>query len=301
MRVGITGSTGFIGSALVATLIERGDDVVRFVRPDSPHRDGASIRWDPSRGLVDDADLRRVGGFDAVVNLAGAGVADRRWTDERKREIRRSRVDATTLLVQLLRDSSGTSFLASGSAIGIFGSRGAEILDESSPTGDDVLARVCAEWEQAASQLEDAGTNVALLRTGIVMSSRGGALKKQLPLFRFGIGGVLGSGEQWISPISLRDEVRAILWLIDSRSSGPFNLVAPAALTNRAFTRVLARQVRRPARLRVPAWALRVALGTDLVEGAVLASQRVTPMALIEGGFHFDDPNIESILSSAFS
>jgi uncharacterized protein (TIGR01777 family) len=301
MRVGVTGASGFIGSALVATLVERGDDVVRFVRPDSPHRDGASIRWDPSRGLVDDADLLRVGGFDAVVNLAGAGIADRRWSDERQQEIRRSRVDATTLLVQLLGDSSGTSFLASGSAIGVYGSRGAATLDESSPSGDDVLARVCVQWEQAATRLEETGTKVALLRTGIVMSSRGGALKRQLPLFRLGIGGVLGSGEQWISPISLRDEVRAILWLIDTRSSGPFNLVAPSALTNRAFTRVLAAQVRRPARLRVPAWALRVALGTDLVEGAVLASQRVTPLALREGGFHFDDPDIESILSSALS
>lgn len=301
MRVGVTGSSGFIGSSLVAALRERGDDVVRFVRPDSPGTTDDVIRWDPARGLVDDDDLRRVGRFDAVVNLAGAGIADRRWTSARQGEIRLSRIDATSLLVQLLTESSGTEYLASGSAIGVYGSRGAETLDESSSVGNDVLARVCQDWEGATSALEGSGTIVAHVRTGIVMSARGGALKKQLPLFRFGVGGVLGSGAQWISPISLRDEVRAILWLLDTRSSGPFNLVAPAALTNRDFTRALARQVHRPALVRVPAWALRVALGADLVAGAVLASQRVTPTALRDGGFNFESPTIESILSSALS
>jgi hypothetical protein len=301
MRVGVTGSSGFIGSALVAALVARGDDVVRFVRPGSPLAGDESIRWNPARGLVDENDLQRAGAFDAVVNLAGAGVADRRWTDGRKEEIRRSRVDATTLLVQLLMGSSGTSFLASGSAIGIYGSCDEQSLDESSPLGDDFLARVCTEWEQATSPLEGSGTDVAHLRTGIVMSTKGGALKKQLPLFRLGLGGVIGSGRQWISPISLRDEVRAILWLIDTRPSGPFNLVAPAALTNRAFTGTLARHMHRPARFGVPAWALRAALGSELVDGAILASQRVVPTALSERGFEFESPNIQSIFSSAFS
>jgi uncharacterized protein (TIGR01777 family) len=300
VRVGVTGSSGFIGAALVKALVERGDDVVRFVRPDSPSN-GESIRWDPPRGLVDDSDVRRVGTFDAVVNLAGAGIADRRWTTARKEEIRRSRSEATALLVRILSESSGTEFLASGSAIGVYGSRGAEALDESSRIGDDFLARVCAEWEHTTSPLERSGTNVAHLRTGIVMSSRGGALKKQLPLFRLGLGGVLGSGEQWMSPISLRDEVRAILWLLDTRPSGPFNLVAPAALTNREFTSALARQLHRPARLSVPSTVLRVALGADLVDAAVLASQRVVPAALTERGFNFESPNIESILSSSFT
>jgi len=301
MRVGVTGSSGFIGSALVAALGARGDDIVRFVRPDSPRAGDESIRWDPSRGLVDEDDVRRVGAFDAVVNLAGAGIADRRWTDARQEVIRRSRVDATTTLIQLLSGPTGTPFLASGSAIGIYGSCGDQSLDESSRVGDDFLARVCAEWEQATSPLEGTGTNVAHLRTGIVMSTKGGALKKQLPLFRCGLGGVMGSGRQWISPISLRDEVRAILWLIDTQPSGPFNLVAPAALTNRAFTDALARHMRRPARFKVPAWALRVALGADLVDGAILASQRVVPAALSERGFEFESPSIQSIFSSAFS
>lgn len=301
MRVGVTGSSGFIGSALVTALDERGDDVVRFVRPNSARRSGEEVRWDPARGLVDEEDLRRVGRFDAVVNLAGAGIADRRWSNTRKAEILTSRTNATALLVRLLGESSGTAFLASGSAVGVYGSRGDESLDESSATGDDFLAQVCTEWEQATSPLERFGTIVAHLRTGIVMSSRGGTLKKQLPLFRLGLGGALGTGRQWISPISLRDEVRAIVWLLENRASGPFNLVAPAALTNRAFTQALAHQLRRPARLRIPSSALRVALGGQLVTGAVLASQRVVPAALLGSGFTFDHPDIESIMSWALA
>jgi uncharacterized protein (TIGR01777 family) len=301
VRVGVTGSSGFIGSALVAALLERGDVVVRFLRPGSPHVTDDDVRWDPSRGLVDEVDLRRVGGFDAVVNLAGAGIADRRWTNARKEEIRRSRTDATTLLAQILVESSAAAFLASASAVGVYGSRGDEVLDESSAIGDDFLARVCTQWERATSPLEHSGVGVALMRTGVVMSSRGGALKRQLPLFRLGLGGRFGSGEQWISPISLRDHVRAIVWLLDTRVTGPFNLVAPAALTNRAFTRALARELHRPAHLRVPASALGFVLGRELVAGAVLASQRVVPTALREAGFRFEHGDIESVLSSALA
>lgn len=301
MRVGVTGSSGFIGSALVTALDERGDEVVRFVRPNSAHRSGEEVRWDPARGLVDEEDLRRVGRFDAVVNLAGAGIADRRWSNTRKAEILTSRTNATAMLIRVLGESSGTAFLANGSAVGVYGSRGDETLDESSSSGDDFLAHVCAEWEQATAPLERSGTTVAHLRTGIVMSSRGGMLKKQLPLFRLGLGGAMGTGRQWFSPISLRDEVRAIVWLLENRASGPFNLVAPAALTNRAFTEALAHQLRRPARLRIPSSALRVALGGQLVTGAVLASQRVVPAALLGSGFTFEHPDIESILSSALA
>ena len=301
MRVGVTGASGFIGSALVAALDERGDVVVRFVRPDSAHRSGEEVRWDPGRGLVDEDDLRRVGRFDVVVNLAGAGIADRRWSNARKAEILTSRTNATTLLIRLLGESSGTAFLASGSAVGVYGSRGDESLDESSATGDDFLAHVCTEWEQATAPLERSGTTVAHLRTGIVISSRGGTLKRQLPLFRLGLGGALGTGRQWISPISLRDEVRAIVWLLEKRVSGPFNLVAPAALTNRAFTEALARQLHRPAKLHLPSSALGVALGGQLVTGAILASQRVAPAALLGSGFKFEHSDIESILSSALA
>jgi hypothetical protein len=299
VRVGITGASGFIGSALASVLEERGDLVVRFVRPDSARVDAAAIRWNPSKGLVDENDLRTSGGFDAVVNLAGVGIADRRWSTLQKDAIRRSRVDATTLLVKVLRDSSGTAFLASGSAIGIYGSRGDEVLEETSSLGEDLLAEVCRQWEHATQGLSDAGSSVAHLRTGIVLSRGGGALRKQLPLFRLGIGGPIGPGHQWMSPISLRDQVRAILWLLDHRLSGAFNLVAPAALTNRDFATALGRQLHRPSKLRVPSAAVRIAIGSEMADATVLASQRVAPTALVESGFNFESPDIESILASA--
>jgi uncharacterized protein (TIGR01777 family) len=301
VRVGVTGSSGFIGTALVAALQDRGDTVVPFVRPDSPFARGDVIRWDPAMGLLDEGDLRARGGFDAVVNLAGAGIADRRWSNAHKEAIRRSRTDATSLLSSALMGPSGTPSLVSGSAIGIYGSRGDESLDESSSVGEDFLARVCVAWEGATSPLAEAGTAVAHVRTGIVMSRRGGALKKQLPLFRFGLGGPLGSGGQWISPISLRDEVRAMLWLVDTRASGPFNLVAPAALTNRDLSKALARHMHRVSWLRVPKGALRIALGPELADATALASQRVTPTRLRQSGFVFESPTITSILSSALA
>lgn len=297
MRIGLTGSSGFIGSALVEALRERGDDVVRFVRPDSASVGERVIRWDPSRHTVDEQDLLRAGGFDAVVNLAGAGIGDKRWSDARKQEILRSRVDSTTLLVEALRStSSGTSMLASGSAVGYYGSRDDEELNESSTPGDDFLADVCARWENATSALQGEGTTVATLRSGIVMSAKGGALKRQLPLFRLGVGGPMSSGRQWLSPISLVDEVRAILWIIDHAVSGPVNLTCPEPITNLQFSRELAKALHRPALMRVPALALEVVLGSQLTRGAVLASQRVVPRALSQMGFVFENHDARSII-----
>lgn len=298
MRVGVTGSSGFIGTALVEALRERGDVVVVFVRPTGPPGAKEAVRWDPSRQLIDEGDLRRVGGFDAVVHLAGAGIADRRWTEARKREILLSRTSSTSLLVHALQ-STGTDVLASGSAIGYYGSRGDEVLHEASGQGNDFLADVCRAWEVAALELAAHGSTVALLRTGIVMSRHGGALKKQLPLFRLGLGGALSTGQQWLSPISLRDEIRAILWILDQRIAGPVNLVCPEPLKNSDFTKLLAHEVHRPALARVPALALKIALGSDLATEAVLASQRVLPRILTETGFSFEDPTPKSIISSA--
>jgi hypothetical protein len=296
VRVGVTGSSGFIGSALVAALEERGDVVVRFVRPQSEAQRGTVIRWDPSRQMVDDVDLARVGGFDAVINLAGAGIGDRRWSPTRKREIERSRLDATELLVSTLRAlPSGTSMLASGSAIGVYGSRGDEMLNESSSLGHDFLAQLCAQWEGAANTLRESGSLVATLRTGIVMSAHGGALKRQLPLFRLGLGGPHSTGAHWLSPISLQDEVRAILWVIDHQLSGAVNLVCPTPLTNTEFAHDLARALHRPAIVRIPAALLKVALGGQLTTEAVLASQRVVPVKLTESGFNFENPDAPSI------
>lgn len=297
MRVGVTGSSGFIGSALIEALRERGDQVVRFVRPDSAPTSDTVVRWDPNVQLVDEGDLRRLGGFDAVVNLAGTSIGDRRWSSTRKSEIAQSRISATNLLARTLSSmASGPPYVASGSAVGYYGSRGDELLNETSGPGDDFLADVCIEWEAATASLARAGATVAHLRTGIVMSAHGGALKKQLPLFRLGLGGRLASGRQWLSPISLHDQIRAILWVLDHQLPGPINLCAPIPLTNRDFTRALARELRRPALARVPSVALNIALGGELTRGAVLASQRVLPMTLLTSGFKFDHPGISSIL-----
>ena len=286
-----------IGSALAAALNELGDEVVRFVRPDSPDTPDRIVRWDPNLNFIEEGDLERVGHLDAVVNLAGVGIGDQRWSPSRKREIQFSRVDATTLLVTaILTMSSRPAIVASGSAIGIYGSCDDDLLDESSLPGDDFLAEVCREWEEATLPLEEAGIAVAHLRTGIVMSAKGGALKRQLPLFRFGLGGRLASGRQWLSPISLRDEVRAILWILDERLTGPVNLVSPIPLRNKDFTKLLGQMVHRPALWWVPARALKIVLGKELTTGAVLASQRVIPMALLKSGFHFDNPGPASIL-----
>jgi hypothetical protein len=298
MQVGITGSSGFIGTALIKALHDRGDDVVRFVRPESATDEGRVIRWDPSRRLIDEGDLSRAGGFDAVINLAGAGIGDKRWSTSRKQQILRSRVDSTTLLVEALRSmSTGTAVLASGSAIGYYGSRGDEVLDESSTPGNDFLAQACVQWENAASALLERGATVAILRTGITMGEGGGALKRQLPLFRLGVGGPLSTGKQWLSPISLVDEVRAILWIVDRRVSGPVNLTCPSPLTNSQFTRELAKSLHRPAVMRIPALALKVALGSQLTRDVVLASQRVVPLVLSEGGFVFNNPDLHAIIS----
>lgn len=298
MRVGVTGSSGFIGSALVEALRERGDEVIRFVRPESVAGRDRVIRWDPPRQLVDSRDLASVGGFDAVVNLAGAGLADKRWSAARKDELQRSRLDATSLLVSTLRSMpNGTAMLASSSAIGVYGARGDELLDESSSAGLDFLARLCSSWEAAAAPLREWGSDVAALRTGIVMSDRGGALKRQLPLFRLGLGGPYSNGHQWLSPISLRDEVRAITWVIDHHVRGPINLVCPTPLTNADFAKNLARDLHRPAKVRIPAAALKIALGVQLTNEAVLASQRVVPHTLLESGFVFENPDSNSIIS----
>jgi uncharacterized protein (TIGR01777 family) len=300
VRVGVTGSSGFIGSAVVAALHERGDDVISFVRPSGHSTAETTVRWDPSRQLVDDGDLRRVGGFDAVVHLAGAGIADKRWTPARKQEILLSRTGSTSLLVSALESmSSGTAVLASGSAIGYYGPRGDEVLDESSVRGADFLSDVCVGWENAALALNERGSIVTLLRTGIVMSQHGGALKRQLPLFRLGLGGQLSTGQQWLSPISLRDEVRAILWVIDHKIAGPVNLVSPEPLRNSEFTKALAHGLHRPAFARVPAIALQLVLGGELASSAVLASQRVLPKVLADTGFSFDNPTPDSIISSS--
>ncbi|NNN10040.1 MAG: TIGR01777 family protein [Acidimicrobiaceae bacterium] len=302
MRVGITGSTGFIGTAVVAALEGRGDDVVRFVRPTTTSTKGRIVRWDPERGVIDDTDLAKVGGFDAVVNLAGTGIASHRWSTSYRQSVMTSRISATTLLVEALTTmTSGVAVLVSSSAIGYYGNRGDQTLDEISSAGEDYVAQVCREWEKAAAPFARTGASLALARTGIVMGRDGGVLERLVPLFRAGMGGVIGSGRQWMSPISLHDQVAAMLWLIDHQLSGAFNLSAPAPCTNRQMTKSLARALHRPAVVRVPALALKVALGGELADNTVLTSQRVVPHALVESGFRFTSNNIDEVVASALA
>lgn len=300
MRVGVTGATGLIGRALVASLHERGDTVVPFIRPTTKEHHSPSVRWDPARDIIDVDDLRLVGGLDAVVHLAGAGIGDRRWTSLRKAEIVRSRVEGTSLLVRSFSElAGGVGFLASASAIGWYGNRGDEVLDEASPHGEGFLSDVCVEWEHAAACASS--TPVAHLRTGFVVSARGGALKKQLPLFRVGLGAYFASGQQWMSPVSLVDEVRAILWVIDHRLEGPINLVAPEPSTNRSFSESIGQALHRPVKLRVPRVVLANVLGAEMADELLLTSQRVTPGRLLDSGFEFTHRDADSTVRAALS
>ena len=290
MDVAVTGSTGLIGSALCTALEARGDRVVRILRRDPSGR--GEIHWDPADGVLDPSDLR---GTDAVVHLAGAGIADRRWTPAQRNRIRESRTRGTTLLAGALaeiRDDGGPSTLVSGSAIGVYGDAGDHLLDEDGPRGTGVLADVCIAWERATERAGNAGIRVAHARTGVVLSPEGGLLAKQLPLFRLGLGGRLGSGHQYLSWISLRDEVAALLWLVDREVEGPVNLVAPSPVTNAEFARSLGSTLGRPARLPVPAAIPTVMFGRDLVRELMLASTRVRPRVLEDGGFAFTDPEL---------
>ena len=287
-RIAITGASGFIGSALGRFLTTDGHAVVRIGRGE-----GSDARWDPSRGQLDESALD---GVDAVVHLAGATIA-KRWTPERKREIRESRVQGTRLIAErCARMSHPPEVLVSGSAIGIYGSRGDEWLDERSAGGDDFLAGVSREWEEATAPAREAGIRVVLLRTGIVLHPAGGALAKMLLPFQLGAGGWLGNGRQWMSWISRTDLIGAIHHALQSPAiAGPMNATAPEPVTNRTFTATLARVLRRPALVPVPAFALRLLLG-EMADGTVLASQRVRPAVLEGAGFRFQHLSLASAL-----
>ncbi len=290
MRIAITGASGLIGSALASSLRNDGHEVLEFVRRAArqPHE----ISWNPATGAVDTSALH---GIDAVVHLAGAGVGDRRWNAAYKRTILESRVLGTQTIARAVAQA-GVPVLISGSAMGYYGDTGATAVDESAPRGAGFLAEVVEAWEAAAAPAIESGVRVAFIRTGLVMTPRGGALSKMLPLFKLGLGGRLGTGRQYWSTISLRDEVAAIKFLIEHDVRGPFNLVAPASATNAEFTRSLAAALRRPALLPVPAIALKLVLGEFSSE--VLGSQRVIPTRLLEAGFKFKDASLDAITAS---
>lgn len=289
-RVAITGASGFIGRALTARLAADGITVVRIGRGA-----GADVQWDPAAGRLD---ARALEGVEAVVHLAGASIAQR-WTPERKSAIRESRVQGTRLIAERCAGlAKPPSVLVCASAIGIYGSRGDEWLDETSSPGDDFLAGVVRDWEAAAEPAREAGIRVVHVRTGIALNPRGGALGKMLLPFQLGVGGRLGSGRQWMSWISLEDLVRAFRFAMETPSiSGPMNATAPEPVTNRTFTSTLARVLKRPALVPVPAFALRALLG-EMAEGTVLASQRVRATVLADAGFQFEHPTLSTALRS---
>ncbi len=301
MKVLVSGATGLIGTALRQALADRGDTVVRLVRR-RPSRPG-EVRWDPDAGTVDMDTLDGSGPFDAVVNLSGAGIGDRRWNGSRRDEILHSRTAATATIAGLTTElDPAPAVYASASAIGFYGDRGDEVLDESAPRGEGFLADVCAAWEEAASPVEDAGIRTVLLRSGIVLSRRGGALAKQLPLFKLGLGGRLGSGRQYVSWITLEDEVAAILHAIDDDACrGPVNLTAPSAVTNAELTHALGRALHRPTALAVPGPALRLALGREMADELLLGGQRVVPGVLSSCGFTFRHPDIDTALTAVLA
>jgi uncharacterized protein (TIGR01777 family) len=297
MRVIISGASGLIGSALSAELRTDGHDVVKLVRR-PPAGDG-EIQWDPAKGVLA-ADA--LDGADAVVHLAGAGIGDHRWTDEYKAEILDSRVSSTTLLAETIAaGAQRPPVLLSGSAIGIYGASDGRELDESSPVGSGFLADVCRQWEAAAAPAAAAGTRVAHLRTGIVLTPAGGALKKMLPLFKLFAGGRFGNGKQWQSWITLADEVGAIRHLLTADVHGPVNLTAPNPITNAGFAKHLGKALGRPSFLPVPSFGPKLLLGSELADALLFTGQNVLPKVLLQSGYHFRHPQLEEALASMFA
>lgn len=294
MRVAVTGASGLIGSALVPELRAQGHDVIRLVRRAPSAAD--EVRWDPTTGEVD---LDGLAGVDGIVHLAGAGVGDHRWTDDYKAEILNSRVQGTQTIARAAAAlDPKPAVLVCGSAIGFYGDTGDRAVDESAPQGPGFLADVVAQWEAAAAPAVDAGIRVPFARTGLVVSSRGGAWKRILPIFKAGLGGRLGSGQQYWSYISIRDEVAALIALLtDERYAGPVNLTAPNPVTNADVTKAMGEVLSRPAVLPVPGFALKVALGE--FSSDVLGSQRVLPAVLEESGFTWSDSTIASAIQQA--
>lgn len=312
MRVLVTGASGLIGSTLCEKLRETGHEPVRLVRREAKGAD--EISWNPAGETLDSQALE---GFDAVVHLAGAGIGDKRWSETRKRELADSRIRSTHLLATALAGlrEPPKAFL-SGSAIGIYGETGDRIVDEgaSGPdaasgtpseiqtdSADGFLADLCKQWEAAATPAAEAGIRTVLLRTGIVVDSKAPFLKRQLPLFKLGLGGRLGSKDRWVSWISLEDEVAAIIWLQQHEDiSGPVNLTAPNPVTNQEFTKTLGRVLRRPILLPVPKLLPSLLLGRELVN-ALTESTRVVPQALTDHNYPFTHTHLEPALRATLN
>jgi uncharacterized protein (TIGR01777 family) len=286
----VSGASGLVGAALVPFLGTGGHEATRLVRrPTEP-----GVHWDPAAGRLAAGDLA---GIDAVVHLAGEPIADGRWTDEKKRRIRSSRVEGTALLARTLAGMAAPpKVLIVASAIGVYGDRGAAELDEQAEAGEGFLADVCRAWEAAAAPAREAGIRVVHLRFGVILASRGGALARMLMPFRLGAGGILGDGSQYVSWVALDDVLGAILHALTTDTlAGPVNVVAPAAVTNREYTKTLGRVLSRPTVVPVPAAGARLAFG-EMADELLLASTRVVPRALAESGYVFRWPTLDGAL-----
>lgn len=299
-RVAVTGSTGFIGRSVCERLRADGHQVVPVVRGttkgSTSRQDQLSVHWDPENGSIDAGALE---GCDAVIHLAGEPIASRRWSARQKRRILNSRVKGTKLLAGALAGlDTPPSVLVSASAIGWYGSQGDKRLNESSGPGSDFLTEVCRKWEAAAQPARAAGIRVCHARTGIVLSPAGGALAQLLTPFRLGLGGRVGNGKQWMSWITLEDEVSALLWLINSELEGPVNLTAPNPVTNNDFTKALGDALNRPTLLPTPKLILWLRLGRELAQALLYHSARVEPTALEDSGFEFAYPELKPALKA---
>lgn len=288
MKILVTGATGLVGSALTSSLAVGGHDVVRLGRTAS---EAGDVRWDPEGGVLDAGALE---GVDGVVHLAGENIATGRWTAEKKRRIRESRVRGTRLLAETLAGlERSPRVLVSASAIGYYGDRGDEELRETSSAGAGFLSDVCREWEAATEAAQGKGIRVVHARLGVVLSTGGGALAKMLTPFKLGAGGIIGNGRQYMSWITLDDTVAAVSHLLATDSvDGPVNVVAPGTVTNHEFTKTLGRVLRRPTLFPMPAFAARLAFG-EMADALLLASTRVKPAALLESGYAFRHDSLE--------
>lgn len=296
MKIVISGASGLIGTQLAKHLSNSGHEVTRLVRR-SPK--SGEVQWNPKTGTLDASALE---GTDAVIHLSGAGIGDKRWTAAYRKEILDSRTSTTELLAKTMASlSQKPKVFLSGSAIGIYGVRNDEQLTEVSTHGSGFLADVCEQWEAAAKPAVDAGIRTVFLRTGIVLTPKGGALKKLLPLFKLGVGGKFGNGKQWQSWISIDDEIGAIEHLLTANVSGAVNLTAPNPVTNAEFTKVLAAVLKRPAVVPVPTFAPKIILGGELADALLFTGQRVIPAALNASGYTFKHSTLESALRSLLS
>jgi uncharacterized protein len=296
-RVVITGATGLIGTALVEALTKAGHPVTRLVRKNAS---GTDKMWDPAAGTIDASAIE---GAWAVVHLAGEGIGDAKWSPEHKARVLDSRVKGTTLIAKTIAEATQKpAVFACGSAIGFYADRGDQLLDETASLGTGFLAEVVSKWEACAKAAIDAGVRTAFLRTGVVLSTKGGALKQQLLPFKLGAGGKIGPGTQYLPWITITDEVRAIMHVLTTESiSGPVNLVSPNPVTNGVFTKALGKAVHRPTLIPTPLIAIKILYGEEMLREMLLASTRLDPAVLRSTGFRFEHPSIDDALRQVLS